>query len=132
MPTEPDIDGLRDLLAAVDTLFPDLAFLGSEGVLALKPDGSGDMLGIRVEAPRQPLELQSVGMVDEDGQGVSTLRGLTTSSRQDMRTDGLDLRQLLDFGQPRGTVISAHGDPAWLELHFNEPRSLREIRLRNV
>lgn len=126
-------DPLSALIAAVQTLFPDLDFVAPGGILAVRESlPSVDRLRIEL-AGRRFLQLQSIGITAVGVDDVAALTTVRVSSWFGDFGERFDKARLFDFDSPTGEVIHTLDDePAWIEVWFARPIDITAIRLRNV
>jgi hypothetical protein len=124
---------LETLIETGRTAAPDASFLAPDGVLTVRADLRGIDL-IRIELPPGPqLHLQSLGVTAPTEPDVAALATLTASSWFADYEAAFDLRRLLDFDAPSGTMVHTKADePSWIELRFARPVDVTRLDLRNV
>lgn len=127
---------LLAIVQASRTLFPDFDFLQPGGVLHIRlTQVTIDRL--RIELPTsQFLHLQSVGLTTTDDISPAGLAARTKFEASSWYADTeqrFDAEALFDFDNPTGTTIhTGRGPASWVEMTFNPPLEISEIRLRNV
>jgi hypothetical protein len=126
-------DPLEALVAAVQALFPDADYVRPGGTLTVTPRQPG-VERLRLELPPgQFLHFQSLALA---ATGVPDLAPITRVSASSWHADygtGFDVRRMLDFERASGTTVHTGADePAWVELAFDRPIDIEQIRLRNV
>jgi hypothetical protein len=126
-------DLLDRLVDAVRTCFPDSDYVAPGGTLTVRAERAG-VERIRIELPPgQFLHFQSLAVTATGIDDVAAIARLTASSWHGEYGSRFDLRRMLDFGHPDGTTVHTQADePAWVELSFDRPLDLTELRLRNV
>lgn len=130
---DPGSDPIVDDLVRVAAGFPDLGYLAPDGVLDLPLD-LGRIRGIRIEGKGgQAIRLQSIG-IDADGMDdLAAVASVQVSSRAGDLDGPPDPASLFAFDRPTGTLIETKADdPAWVEIRFTEPLTVRRLRLRNA
>ncbi len=132
-PTAQDrVAPLRAVLDDAMARFPELGYLGPNGVLSIPVD-TGPVTRLRLELPGQFLHLQSIRLVTADGSDGSLGARVTASSWYGPYGEAFDPARLFDWDHPSGTVVHTQKDsPSWVEVQFAHPLALAEVHLRNV
>ena len=126
---DPVVDAL---MRTAGKQFQGLGLSAPDGTLDLQVDIDG-VRRVRLELPAgQVLQLQSLG-IETPEPDPPPVADVVVSSWEDGYREAFSAARLLDTARPAGTVVrTAERRPAWLEVEFARPITVRRLAVRNA